>query len=358
MCFVWFICFDSFLTIIVAVVILSALHTVYTQILCIFIISLPAFHSPALGYERRILRILCDAFGFKHRLVSTHTDNESITTVRVYKHSHSPAGVFDVGSSTSHLNTTDASDNYINIAPPTLSALLTSDVIANPLCRQFDGKPLYFTQLQAALATMDDEKVSVVVHRLSNAMRDYPSVSWLLLLIEEMRARHIPLPLGLLRNGVKMCSERNDMYGLLEILHAAHREKVISSEPQFQRNLVKLRHHARYQSGLDLDSQVDSHTLEEMNAHSFDNNNNDTTEDDTSTNTSSSTSTRTARRASFTPAIDTLSMYDWNAACALVFRNTHANIPMNSRQEAFAEVRMMYGVGMCTVSQSEKSNNQ
>jgi hypothetical protein len=102
---------------------------------------------------------------------------------------------------------------------------------------------------------MDEEKLASVVGRLGNAMKNYASTSWGLLFVDQLREREIPLPLGLLRSLMKMAAERNDLYGLLEVLHLCLQEKELAEASRAEKtlspylqNLKRIRSRPRYHS--------------------------------------------------------------------------------------------------------------
>jgi hypothetical protein len=55
-------------------------------------------------------------------------------------------------------------------------------------------------------------------------MGPYPSGSWALQWLDLLREEGVYLSRGMLRNALHMCSNRQDVYGLLEVLYAAQRE--------------------------------------------------------------------------------------------------------------------------------------
>ena len=116
-----------------------------------------------------------------------------------------------------------------DLDPPTLSEILRKDarLSGDAAHRRLDALPLYWkdTRQELLAASMDEEKLCAVVQRTVNAMKNYPMPGWALLLLELLRERGLPLPLGSLRCAMKMCAARNDLYGLLEVLHLAHDER-------------------------------------------------------------------------------------------------------------------------------------
>jgi len=216
---------------------------------------------------------------------------------------------------------------YVQVAPPSLIELIRLDNLNDPQNRQFDGKPLYFSQLTSFLDSLEMEKVTVAIGKTIHNMQFYPSLSWVLLLVEYLQSRKIPLPLGTLRHGVKMCNERADLYGLLELLHAANTEHLLSTDDVYLKNLRLLRHKNKYQRNIDLSNYMDPTTLSQ-----YYQNTGAVEEEEVN---------KEARDHLQTRLIDRLNFVDWNKACRYAFRSTYNTVPGNSKNTAFAEVRLL-----------------
>ena len=250
----------------------------------------------------------------------TNNDNantvEGYSTVRIMKPSTNDSYS---GKSTS--------TQYIQVAPPSLTELIRVDILNDPLNRQFDGKPLYFSQLTSFLDTLEMEKATVAIGKTINNMQHYPSLSWVLLMIEYLQSKKIPLPLGTLRHGVKMCTERADLYGLLELLHAANTEQLLSTDEVYLKNLRMLRYKNKYHAHIDLSHYMDPTTLSQYYQNSGGNSNG---EEDVNQEYKEHLQTR---------LVDRLNPIDWNKACRYAFRSTYFSVPGHSKNTAFAEVR-------------------
>lgn len=240
---------------------------------------------------------MCDAFGLEHKLVPV-PDEPLLMDVEVWKHY--------------------AAYN-MEILPPHLPQLLRKDAKIDPTGRMFDGLPLFWAEASAELRAMDDEKLSIVAQRLLNAMVNYPSPSWALLVVELLRERKIPLPLGMMRSIMKMCKKRDDLYSLLEVLHTAHVELELAKTVTYKRKLFQLRNHSKYAADVSIES-----ITEELDDASFE------VEDPTGERS----------------VADSLNSVDWNNACVLAFRSKHANLPGNSYQEIYTEVQKSAFLGV------------
>ena len=206
-------------------------------------------HRPRPGYERRSLRILCDAFGLHHKLVAC-PDNAWAHDVQVHILPLLRTTLESINNTVSvkyaQVWKPQRGVDAVEVDPPHLDDLLRTDAKLNPKGRQFDGVPLFWHRAVQELQSMEDEKLAVVVQRLLSSMRNYASVSWALLLLEQLWQRDLPLPEGALRSVLKMCDERDDLYGLLEVLHATYLEQEVSRSPDYQQRLFQLRERAKY----------------------------------------------------------------------------------------------------------------
>lgn len=212
----------------------------------------------------------------------------------------------------------------LKIEPMRYSQLLRRDAKLDRENRMIDNCPLFWPQAAEQLRAMPDEKLCVVARRLLNAMYNYASPSWALLVVEILREREIPFPSGTLRSILRMCFQRKDIYSLLEVLRLAHSELILSRSAEYQQKLHFLRNHSKYASHVSEDSYM--HT--EANTHE---------EEDAQAEHHMQDFERRAPAGS-NNAVDGLNRFDWNNACALAFRAKHANLPSNSYQKLFAEV--------------------
>jgi hypothetical protein len=156
-----------------------------------------------------------------------------------------------------------------------------------------------------------------------NAMINYPSPSWALLWLELLRDREIPLPVGFLRSTLRMCTARNDLFGLLETLHACRQELVLSKTKGFIFKQEEIN------NDLELDSCSDmyvnsSGVKSEYNVRF------------SSPNVSFQDQSYISKETQI--EIDSLSKKDWNNACVTAFRSRNSITPLETYKEAFAEV--------------------
>jgi hypothetical protein len=247
---------------------------------------------PTDGFDRRVFRTMCDSFGLVHKVVpmnaskyveaelakeksgqktaefryangdldyvslfNRYTRDEEVDEVRTRR---STAGI--VGSSAVEGNPYNARrddlahvvqvwkpvSNMDVVMPPSYDDMVQRDATLDPNYRKFDGEPLYWRVAVDHLRTLDDEKLAVLVQRTLVAMPAYASTSWALLLLELLAEREIPFSPGTLRAALKMSAEREDIYGLLEVLHACHTEQELAQTPAFQEVLAALRKHPKY----------------------------------------------------------------------------------------------------------------
>lgn len=116
-----------------------------------------------------------------------------------------------------------------------------NDLIERDSCVTLDGAPLFWDQISTILRDLDESILSVVALKLSATMKNlHPSPTWLLLLSQHFRDRGIPLPPGFLKNAIKMCGKRNDVYGLVEILQLSSEEVNNSNSKEYQQAYKKM----------------------------------------------------------------------------------------------------------------------
>eukprot|EP00601_Ochromonadales_sp_CCMP2298_P028813 CAMPEP_0173326968 /NCGR_PEP_ID=MMETSP1144-20121109/1352_1 /TAXON_ID=483371 /ORGANISM="non described non described, Strain CCMP2298" /LENGTH=996 /DNA_ID=CAMNT_0014271321 /DNA_START=561 /DNA_END=3549 /DNA_ORIENTATION=- len=298
---------------------------------------------PRGGFERRAFRVLCNEFGFRHKVVRV---TNTATNMSTWEHVDSYETVVKVWK---------PPNVPTDFEPPSFEELIARDANLNPNQRNLDGEPLYWPQACAALDVMDEEKLAVVVGRLGNAMKNYASTSWMLLFADKLREREVPLPLGLLRSIMKMAAERNDLYGLLEVLHLCLQEKEIAEQSKelklspYAQNLQRIRLRPRYHSSTQRSSRRHQQPTD---GPSFAGVETDEDEDDVgpepglgpdaSRLVDSLLATEEEGQVDvWALEFDSLTKHDWNRACLLAFRGKQSHVPLESYKEAFTEVMVL-----------------
>ena len=173
---------------------------------------------PTPGAHRRVFRILCDELGLRHKLGKFEESADEV--VRVHK---------EVGSSSGS-------------APPTLEDILRADARRGNLRRKFDGSPPHWNVVLKHLRKRcSPEELQVILTNVTHNMFDYPSSEWGLLSLQALYdldddsgggGPDLEASASLLRNVIKMSSSRNDVYGLLEVLHLSARRT--NNNPSFR----------------------------------------------------------------------------------------------------------------------------
>ena len=255
---------------------------------------------PSPGYHRRAFRILCDELGLRHKLGKFEESRNDV--VRVWKESG--------GGSSS--------------APPTLHDLLLADSRRGNAMRRFDGVPPHWPAVVKQLRRQLSPEAlqALVLPTAIGSLVGFPSSEWGLLMLEALHGggkgereaeAAAEAPTSLLRPLLKMCSERSDVYGLLEVLHLSA-DQTNSTHNQPLRNKER----APSSGGGGGDSGIDTST--------------DSKHPITSTND------RFFRDDASGVLPLGLRPSDWNLACNVAYHARLANIPAASFDAAFAEV--------------------
>ena len=163
--------------------------------------------SPAPGYHRRIFRHLCDELGFRHTVVELIGEKSGgvgdTYGIKVWKHQ----GAYGTG----------------RLTPPTLNEIMSKDARRGNKYKRFDNPPKHWQVVHNLMGKkMDREALTVCMERtISNMKRSNPSISWGLLGIELLKGDspfYLKNP-SLLRHLLQMAMNRNDTYGLMELLY-------------------------------------------------------------------------------------------------------------------------------------------
>ena len=121
-----------------------------------------------------------------------------------------------------------------NVVPPSLAEILRLDA-RKGMDRKFDSEPFLWEVAKSQLAVLCDQKGGSSSHTVSlhrrghnalgmvalnvthSLMNSYASSDWALQWLDLLREEGLFLSRGLLRNTLHMCSERKDVYGVLEV---------------------------------------------------------------------------------------------------------------------------------------------
>lgn len=230
---------------------------------------------PSSPSQRRLYRILADRLGLNHQLkFLVNKDNKLELNLIVTK-------------------------DVMQCSEPALSSLnfiKECDFRQDINFRQIDGEPYRWADVKKEISKQDDAIIYIVSQKFAKAMSGYPSISWLLLWVEIHRERGIPLPEGFLRAAVQMCSARNDIYGLLEVLYLNYEEQFLITHDTRQRQISAHVLEVNYCEG-ELFTEADS-------------------------------------------AIDNLSKSDWNKAFSTALRSVTDNVNSASHRQGFIEVQI------------------
>lgn len=261
---------------------------------------------PAPGYQRRALRVLCDELGLRHQMGKFDTPDE---VIKVWK-----------------------DKKYVNAklhTPLSLDDILHTDARRGNLLRRFDGVPTHWPVVQRALGGLSPKSLSTVLPNVVSSMLGYPAPEWALLLLETLQLEDGPpgggAPTGLLRAALKMCAQRSDVYGLLEVLHLNAQR----ASPEHSANSTN--------SITNSSAKQEARRMRSLSSPS------------SAPPLSSSSRDAQASSSSFDdedPALG-LRESDWNQACNLAYHCRVANMPAASYDAAFTEVvRLMREAGV------------
>lgn len=169
------------------------------------------------------MRVICDEAGLRHKLLvpSIKSNDLNRTDRRI---------IFQVWK---------VSTSSTMIPLPSLDQILQKDMAQTALLQRLDLLPIHWSKVSAILANnkFDEELLRSVLLKLALSMTYYPSLSWILLMIEICQARSVPIPKIVWRRSIKMCAQRSDIFGLLEILHAAEIEQSLYGSDVYSRKL-------------------------------------------------------------------------------------------------------------------------
>jgi hypothetical protein len=285
------------------------------------------FH-PTTGYQRRAFRHMCDELGLRSKLkymTRPELPHDPLFLLAAEENNYKNAAATGQANLRSELAGSycvcvwkDSSSNSAStIIPRSYHELMNWDSKSQQsgdMERRFDGEPLYWREMSKYLSGLDEHMLCQVTDKVFCAMSNYPSPSWALLWLELLRDRRIPFPLGVLRNVLKMCSYRYDLYGMIEVLQFADEERQLyEGVPAFTEKVKHLR-------SLEAKNLILSDTFEDSN-------------DADSLNARINT-----KRSS---AVEFLNHYDWNKAFLMAYRSKYANYPIESYKAAFTEVMLL-----------------
>eukprot|EP01039_Chlorochromonas_danica_P008266 gene8266-9115_t len=249
--------------------------------------------------ERKVMRNLCDSLQLHHKVAFLRDGSCNLVVTKV--------------------------DPMLPVRPPPFDSLLAQDLNIDAAFKVFDGEPHFWPAVKDLLRQLDDEALHKLVHKLSHTVKIYPSVSWMLLLVQELQLRQHPLPYGTLQSMLRMATSRVDLYGVLEVMHVAMREKELCKTSVYQSKLRALRSMRRLVVPSDWD-------IEDQ----------DVTADDSHDSYDDSTTTVAVG--------DSLYSKDWSGACVQVFiKRPLMHLPKAIYKDAFLELLGLmrrYGVEM------------
>jgi hypothetical protein len=235
--------------------------------------------------DRKVLRQLCDSFFLIHKVVH----GKSGVKLQIFKDKLA-----------------------LPVDPPSFDELLSIDNGRESWQKRFDGKPMYWSTTRQWLGSLREDILCVVAHKLAHGMLHYPSADWMLMIGEILQARSIPLPRGFLRATLRQAKNRTDLYGLLEAMQMALKEKELCKSKAYQSKLQAWKY--RKMVVLPSDSDPMHYNLHQV--------------------------VDSASDEAFQFVGDELTIEDWSTACSYAMMlKPKDHLPLFSFKNSFIEVR-------------------
>jgi hypothetical protein len=121
--------------------------------------------------------------------------------------------------------------------------------------QRIDLAPAEWPKIIEILDKVTDETLlRILVSKLSSSMnRNYSSLSWILLFVEYLQNRKIPIPDSVWSDSIKMSRHRVDLYGLLELFHLLSKERLLKRNDEYK---LKLVHYSESNSFIGVDNDA------------------------------------------------------------------------------------------------------
>lgn len=187
---------------------------------------MPYMVSVKPGVPRRLMRVLCDEAGLRHKVLVPSINPGSISQRARLNQNY----IFQV---------LKVSTSPTIIPLPSLHSIIDKDTNQTASLQRIDLYPMHWEGIKEIFQNpeFDEELLREILIKLALSMTLYPCLSWLLLPIEICQSRRIPVPRIVWTRAIKMCAQRNDVFGLVEILHAASLEQAASQLPDYRKKL-------------------------------------------------------------------------------------------------------------------------
>eukprot|EP01034_Spumella_vulgaris_P021518 gene21518-27553_t len=289
-------------------------------------------HHPASSYDRRLMRYMTDELGLAHKTVYvedrvTGEMNYTISVSRTAKNKGKSSWVL----------------------PVSYADLMQDDSKRPENQRRFEGEPLYWPVLRNFLLRLSDDSLYVVSSKLVlRSVIQFPSASWVFLMVDLLRQRDIPIPPILFSCAIRMCANTHDVYGVIELLHIAKIERARLNEDgayrqrriAFEKRIHPSDRNTELSSAQEVADQADHGVVE---ARSDDRG---MEESNVWYRESDPAYYAKGDGADGSP-VEVLSRADWNMAVKTAFRSKATRILHESYKLAFTEVmRMMRESGV------------